>query len=137
MEWIINNWFVVVSVAVAAVVAVFIVIRFFCIPNDKQKAKVKEWLIWACIEAEKALKTGTGQLKLREVWNSFVMIPSFSFIAKIVSFEVFETWVAESLDIAKGMLINNPTLAEYVYGEKYEEEIKKIKSQLAKEALPE
>jgi len=133
MEWIIDNWFVVVGLIAVVVAVILAVFRFFKMPNDKQKAKVKEWLIWACIEAEKALQSGTGKLKLREVWNKFVSIPAFSFIAKTISFEEFETWVTEALIIVKNMLINNPSLAAYVYGDNASQEVEKIKQQLVEE----
>ena len=67
MTWLIENWMVVFGLAVAVILAVLVVYRFFGLPTAKQVEKIKEWLIWACIEAERALQSGTGQLKLRGV----------------------------------------------------------------------
>ena len=69
MEWLIENWFLILAILSCGVVGICFVFRFLGMPTEKQKKKVREWLVWACIEAERALQSGTGQLKLREVWN--------------------------------------------------------------------
>lgn len=132
MTWLIENWMVVFGLAVAVILAVLVVYRFFGMPTDKQIAKIKEWLVWACIEAEKKLQSDTGQLKLRDVYNLFCTVPAFTWVAKIISFELFSEWVSDALVKAKEMLINNKALAEHVYGENADVEVKKIKEQLEK-----
>lgn len=123
---------VVFGLAVAVIIAVLVVYRFFGLPTEKQVEKIKEWLIWACIEAERALQSGTGQLKLRGVYNMFCSVPTFTWVAKLISFELFSEWVSDALSTAKEMMINNKSLAEYVYGENADVEVKKIKEQLEK-----
>ena len=130
MTWLIENWFLLVAIAAALGVSVWAVYRFFGLPTEKQREKVKEWLIWACIEAERALQSGTGQLKLRQVYDMFCAVPAFTWVAKLISFELFSEWVSDALATAKEMMINNKALAEYVYGEYADAEIKKIKEQL-------
>ena len=130
MSQIIENWYVIVALLVAATVVVYTIYRFIGLPTKKQKEKVNEWLIWACIEAEKSLQSGTGQLKLRKVYDAFVAVPSFSWVSKIISFETFSDWVTVSLERAKLMLVSNPDLANYVYGENAETEVSKLKAQL-------
>lgn len=130
MKWLIENWFLLVAIAAGVGVSVWAVYRFLGLPTKEQQDKVKEWLIWACIEAEKALQSGTGQLKLRKVYDMFCAIPAFTWVARIISFESFSDWLAESLIVAKQMLISNRELAEYVYGDKANEEVEKIKKQL-------
>ena len=130
MNWLIENWMVVFGLAVAVILAAIVVYRFFGMPTEKQVAKIKEWLIWACIEAEKALQSGTGQLKLRQVYDMFCAVPAFSWVAKLISFEMFSDWVSEALVTVKQMLVSNEALATYVYGENADAEIKKIKEQL-------
>ena len=56
-------------------------------PTNEQLKKVKEWLLWAVAEAEKELGSGTGQLKLRYVYDMFIV--KFPSLAKIISFETF------------------------------------------------
>lgn len=130
MNWFIENWFLVVAVMASVGVVIGLVYRFLGLPTEKQKAKVKEWLIWACIEAEKKLQSNTGQLKLRDVWNLFCSIPAFSWVAKIISFDTFSVWVSDALLEVKQMLVSNRALAEYVYGDNAESEVDKLKAQL-------
>lgn len=131
MNWIIENWFLVVTLAACIAVAVYAIIKFAGLPTEEQKEKIKEWLVWACIEAERELQSGTGQAKLRKVWNKFCESPVFSIIAKFISFDMFSEYVKDALVKAKAMLINNKTLARYVYGDTADEEIEKLKRQLA------
>lgn len=131
MNWLVDNWYLVVAGLAGLAFVIYCLYTFFGMPTEKQIAKVKEWLIWACIEAEKALQSGTGQLKLRQVYDMFCAVPAFTWIAKVVSFDLFSMWVSDALVEVKQMLINNKTLAEYVYGKsKAESEVKKIKEQL-------
>lgn len=133
MNWLIENWMVVFGLAVAAILAAIVAYRFFGMPTDKQVKKIKEWLVWACIEAEKKLQSDTGQLKLRDVYNLFCTVPAFTWVAKIVSFDLFSDWVSDSLITVKNMIVNNDALAKYVYGDNAENEVKKIKLQLEQE----
>lgn len=133
MNWLIENWMVVFGLAVAVILTVFVVYRFFGMPTEKQVEKIKEWLIWACVEAEKALQSGTGQLKLRQVYDMFCAVPAFSWVAKLISFEMFSDWVSDALVTVKQMLVSNEALAIYVYGENADAEIKKIKEQLERQ----
>lgn len=134
MEYLIENWFLIVAAVAVAASVICLAIRFMGMPTEKQKEKVKEWLIWACIEAERALQSGTGQLKLREVWNMFCAVPAFTWVARIVSFEQFSEWVSDALLTMKEMLINNATLASYVYGDKAKEQVEYLKKQLEETA---
>lgn len=130
MNWVIDNWYLIVALAACGAAIGVAIYLFVGLPTEKQIEKVKEWLIWACIEAERLLQSGTGQLKLREVWNMFCSVPTFSWIAKIISFDIFSLWVTDALKAAKAMLINNKTLADYVYGPRAEAEVEKLKQQL-------
>ena len=129
-NWVVENWFLILALAAALGVSVWAVIKFAGLPTEAQREKINEWLIWACIEAEKKLQSDTGQLKLREVWNMFCAVPVFAPVAKFIPFETFSTWVKDALLRAKEMLVNNKTLANYVYGDKADEEVKKLKEQL-------
>lgn len=130
MNWIINNWHLVVALAALVVVAAYTAIQFLQLPTEKQKEKIKEWLVWACIEAEKELQSGTGQLKLRKVWDMFCTSPVFSAVAKIISFETFSDYVKDALKKAKEMLIHNDALAAYVYADNAKIEVEKLRRQL-------
>lgn len=80
--------------------------------SRKQKiANIKEWLKYAVIEAEKYLGSGTGQLKLRYVYDAAVK--QFPWIVSLVSFQVFSAWVDDALDWMKDQLKNNPAIVGY------------------------
>ena len=130
MKVIFENGAIIVSIVVTVAVAALAIYQFFLLPTDKQKEKVKEWLVWACIEAEKALQSGTGQAKLRRVYNAFIAVRAFSWLAKIISFDTFSAYVSEALAEAKKMIINSRSLAEYVYGEHAETEVEKLREQV-------
>lgn len=130
MKVIIENGVFIASLVVTVAVTALIIYQFFLLPTDKQKDKVKEWLVWACIEAEKALQTGTGQAKLRKVYDAFIAVRAFSWVAKIISFNTFSAYVSEALAEAKKMIINSRSLAEYVYGEHAETEVEKLREQV-------
>ena len=82
--------------------------------------KIKEWLIWACSQAELILGSGTGMLKLREVYDMFTK--QYPLIAKIVPFSVFKKWTEESLVIFKDWLENHPNAQEIFGGDTNETE---------------
>lgn len=130
MNWLVENWYLLIGGVALLAFVVYCAYTFLGMPTEKQKAKVKEWLVWGCIEAEKALQSGTGQLKLRQVYNMFCSVPAFTWVAKIISFDLFSKWVSDALVTVKEMLVNNPTLATYVYGDKATEEVEKLRGQL-------
>lgn len=81
------------------VIAVFIAVKVF------GEQKVKNWLVWAVGEAEKQFGGGTGQLKLRSVYNEFVkMFPKLSLF---ITFSRFSFLVDEALEILEVMLKND------------------------------
>lgn len=112
MKWIIDNWSLLVVLA-CAMVAVFIYVKKFVnMPTEEQIAKVKEWLLFAVMQAEKELGGGTGTLKLRYVYDLFVT--TFPEVAKMVSFDTFSKWVDEVLVYMRRLLESNMDLKYYV-----------------------
>lgn len=116
MEFIIENWPVIVAVIAVVAVAAVAVARFVGLPTDAQLSKVREWLLWAVTEAEKDLGGGTGKLKLRQVYDLFVT--RFPWLAKLVSFELFSDMVDEALEQMREMLDTNEAVKEFVEGQK-------------------
>ena len=74
--------------------------------------QVKQWLLYAVIEAEKKMGGGTGEIKLRYVYDKFLII--FPKISLFISFELFKTLVDEALSKAKELLQENEKLKNYV-----------------------
>lgn len=76
------------------------------------KGGVKEWLKWAVTEAESYLGGGTGQLKLRYVYD--LAVKQFPIIKYVLPFSVFEAWVDEALVWMRQQIDSNAKIAEYV-----------------------
>lgn len=107
MEFIINNWYIIVAAVALATVAVWLAVKFFKQPTSKQVAKVKEWLLVAVQEAEERFGAGTGQTKLRFVYDLFTA--KYPVVAKVIPFETFSAWVDEALDTAEEWLKEDET----------------------------
>lgn len=115
MEFISNYWFlIIVGLALIATTA-YIIIGYFKRPTDEQITKVKEWLLLAVAQAEKELGSGTGQLKLRYVYDLF--LGKFGFLAKVIAFESFSLLVDEALEKFKEILNSNQAIKDYVNSE--------------------
>lgn len=114
MEFILENWPIIVAVIAVVAVAAVAVARFVGLPTDAQLSKVREWLLWAVTEAEKDLGGGTGRLKLRQVYDLFVT--RFPWLAKLVSFELFSDMVDDALEEMREMLDTNQAVKAFVEG---------------------
>lgn len=114
MKWILDNWYIVVGFLGIGIFIGVSIVKFFNLPTDQQIAKVKEWLKWAVTQAEKELGSGTGQLKLRYVYDLFVK--QYPDIAVIISFDAFSDYVSEALEWLNNQLETNPNLKNIVEG---------------------
>ncbi len=115
MDFIINNWYIILALAAVLGGAAWYVYRYFNLPSEAQLVKVREWLLWAVTEAEKELGGGTGKLKLRQVYDLFVT--RFPWLARIVPFDLFSSLVDEALEDMRDMLKTNQAVKALVNGE--------------------
>lgn len=102
-------------IAVLIIVAISVgsgIYYFIKLPKDKKIANIKEWLKYAVVEAEKALGSKTGQLKLRMVYD--MAVKQFSWIVPLIPFETFSTWVDEALEWMNQQLEENEAAQAYV-----------------------
>lgn len=114
MEFITNNWYIILAVIAILAGGAVALYRFFQLPSAEQLAKVKEWLLFAVTEAEKELGGGTGQIKLRYVYDMFVT--KFPWLVKVISFEAFSGLVDEALGNMRELLQKNNAVAALVEG---------------------
>lgn len=103
MDWLIQNWYVII------VVLVLLFGIYYTITN---KQKVHEWLKLAVTLAEKELKSGTGQLKLRYVYDMF--LERFPIFSKFIPFSVFSEWVDLALEFLREQLDKNENVKIFV-----------------------
>lgn len=98
---------------IIVLIAVIIEITAFAKLSRKKKVEnIKEWLKLAVVEAEKTLGGGTGQLKLRYVYDQAVA--QFPWIASLVPFETFSAWVDEALEWMEKQLEQNQAITNYI-----------------------
>lgn len=115
MNWLIENWYLLVGGVALIVVAGFAVYRFVGLPTSAQVVKIKEWLKYAVTMAEKDLGGKTGQLKLRMVYDMFVS--KFPSVAKLITFDTFASWVDDALEWMNKQLEANKAIETVVKGE--------------------
>lgn len=112
MEFIANNWYIILAAVAGVAVIIYLICKFFKLPRETQITKVKEWLLLAVTQAERELGSGTGQLKLRYVYDKFVT--KFPYLVQFISFETFSGWVDDVLVKFKEMFKTNVAVKQYV-----------------------
>lgn len=104
-------WFlIIIAIAIISDITI-IVYQWLKKPTEEQLNKVKEWLVFAVADAEKHLGTGTGQMKLRYVYDMFVT--KFPAIAVFLSFEQFSKMVDGALDKFNELIKTNNNIKDF------------------------
>ena len=114
MEFLIDNWMLIVVFFCCLFLVFRYGKRFFELPTEEQLEKAQEWLLFAVIQAEKELGSGTGSLKLRSVYDLFIQ--RFPMLSRWVSFEQFNVMVYNALDEMRDILDNNKKVRSFVEG---------------------
>lgn len=112
IDFLVNNWYMLVLEIAVIAVAAYSVYVFIKMPRGAQLAKVQQWLLWAVAQAEKQFGSGTGQLKLRYVYDMFV--GRFPSLANVITFEAFSLLVDKALQKFNNMLSSNKMVEAYV-----------------------
>jgi len=115
ISFILNNWYLIVGGIAIIALVVARILGFIKLPTDKQLERVKEWLKYAVMKAEKELGTGTGQAKLRLVYDWF--ITKFPIFSKVITFNYFSKLVKFALEWLNKQLKENEAIQNYVYGD--------------------
>lgn len=115
MNYIIENWVILIAVIALLTALGSAIFIFVKQPSEKQLAKVKAWLLLAVVEAEKELGSGTGKIKLRFVYDLFIM--RFKWISRLITFDMFSSLVDEALEEMKELLKTNHSIRLFVEGE--------------------
>lgn len=115
MRWISDNWSLLVVIFAVIALAYHKFKKFSGLPSEGQQRKVKEWLLFAVIQAEKEFQGGTGKIKLRYVYDLFVT--KFPSLVALISFEVFSEWVDLALEEMRHLIETNESISAYIRGE--------------------
>ena len=105
------NGGVILGLIILAVLVGIMAYNFGKQDKETKIANIKQWLKLAVVEAEKALGSGTGQLKLRYVYD--LAVKQFPWIVTLVTFEIFSEWVDEALDWMRDQLKQNSAIEGY------------------------
>ena len=92
---------ILIYLAALVVIAVVMLIAAVKVVGEQ---KVRNGLVWAVGKAEQEFGSGTGQLKLRSVYNQF--IARFPKLSTFITFKRFSALVDEALNILSDMLKN-------------------------------
>ena len=113
MKLLLENWYLIVG-GVACVGAItFGIYKWLHLPTTTQIENLKEWLKYGVLESERLLGSGTGQAKLRYVYD--LAIAKFKWLS-FVPFETFSSWVDEALHWLESQLDSNESIKGYVKG---------------------
>lgn len=107
-----DNIIMIISIIVVLCAIAYCIYEFYNLGKEKQIKMLKEWLLLAVVEAEKALGSGTGQVKLRYVYDLF--ITKFKYLSMLISFEQFSLLVDEALDVMRSAISNNKQIENYI-----------------------
>ena len=114
--WIVENWPIIVAFISGIVVCLLVAVKFSKEPTEAKIDMIKEWLLYAVTLAEKELGGGTGQIKLRYVWDMF--IKTFPTLAPLIPFDIFKALVDEALEEMRHLLQTNMDVLYYVESSK-------------------
>lgn len=110
-EAVVDNGWLIFAALCCIVVAVTVVVAFLRRPRAEQIDTLREWLLWAVMQAERYFGAETGALKLRWVYDMFVV--KFPWLAKVLSFERFAELVDEALERMELLLEQQPELEPF------------------------
>ena len=102
---------ILIIIGMAIAISVY---KFMKLSKEQQIENIKQWLVFACLEAEKMLGGKTGQVKLRYVYDLFVS--KYKFISCLIPFDTFSKWVDDSLIDMRNMISTNEAIRKIVEG---------------------
>lgn len=112
MEILIQYWDLIIGLIAVVLASVFFIVKFIQHPQGKQVKKVKEWLVYVCLMAERELGEKTGQVKLRYVYDLF--LTRFKWLSIVITFEMFSSYVDDALVTVRKMIETNPKIDEFI-----------------------
>ncbi|MCM3387358.1 phage holin, LLH family [Ureibacillus chungkukjangi] len=112
MEFFLQNWEVIIIIALLLVGIGFYIYKFFTQPSEKRKEQIKVWLLEAVLLAENTWQSKTGKVKFSFVYDKF--IERYKWIAIFMPKAVFEQLVDAALEEMRHLLETNPNVAEKV-----------------------
>lgn len=107
-----ENWITICIIALLVIVGLVMLFNFILLPSNKQQEKIHQWLLWAVVEAERYLESGTGQLKLVYVYDKFKK--QYPLFATFMPYLTFEKMVEAALEEMHYLIATNPAVEDFV-----------------------
>lgn len=107
-----DNIMMIILIVVVLCAIAYCIYEFYNLGKEKQIEMVKEWLLLAVLEAERALGSNTGRIKLKYVYDLF--ITKFKFLSLIISFNQFSLLVDDALEEMRDIISNNKQVEQYI-----------------------
>ena len=104
-----TNWAILIFITFLLVASVITAIRK---PSKDAVESVKSCLLNWVVQAEAMFGSGTGRVKLSDVYSQFVA--AYPNLVGSVPMDTFSEWVDEALDNMRNMLSSNKNLREVV-----------------------
>lgn len=102
LNFIATHWFELLIAVIVLIVAGVSIAHFIKLPVNQKYSRIREWLLYAVVQAEKEWGSGTGPIKLSQVYNMFVA--RYPFVKIFISFETFSELVDSALEEMKRLL---------------------------------
>ena len=83
--------------------------KFSKLPADKKYSRIRAWLLYEVTQAEKDWGSGTGPIKLSQVYDMFVV--RYPFVKTFISLETFDKLVDSALDEMRKLLEKEEVVA--------------------------
>ena len=112
MDFIIKNWYGILLAVLLAISIGLNIYKYSKLSPAQQYAQIRGWLLQAVLWAEGMYGSGTGRLKLSEVYSWFC--EELPWIAQVISFETFSQYVDDALEEMRELLSNNDAIADIV-----------------------
>lgn len=112
LSFIVKNLFPIVAMIGAIGLVIIEVYNFLTKPTENQIASLQEFLKAEVVKAEQALGSGTGELKLRQVYDAAVK--AYPWVGKFMTFERFSKLVDIALDWMKEQMENNIDISNLI-----------------------
>lgn len=110
LSFIATYWYLIVAaIAIISVISIKVYV-WLKTPGKEQLNKIQQWLVWAVAQAEKELGSGTGQMKIKYVYDLF--ISKFPAVAIFISYSTFSDMVEKALEEFKEMIASNQRISE-------------------------
>lgn len=112
LNFLAQYWFQIFIAIIIVASGISVTYLFFKEPSTEQIKKIKKWLLWAVIEAEKELGSDTGKIKIVQVYDKF--ISKFPYLSFIITYAMFEKLVDMAVQEMKELLSASQAIASYV-----------------------